>query len=40
MGPGIRWVRSYVTDDKIYCVYFANDAGLHSGTREEIKCRV
>lgn len=28
MGPGIRWVRSYVTDDKIYCVYFATDASL------------
>ena len=25
MGPKIRWVHSYVTDDKIYCVYFAPD---------------
>jgi len=23
MGPQIQWVHSYVTDDKIYCVYFA-----------------
>lgn len=23
MGPGIRWQQSYVTDDKIYCVYIA-----------------
>ncbi len=25
MGPGIQWVQSYVTDDKIYCVYIAPD---------------
>jgi len=23
MGPQIRWIQSYVTDDKIYCVYVA-----------------
>ena len=23
MGPAIQWVESYVTDDKIYCVYVA-----------------
>ncbi len=23
MGPEITWVQSYVTDDKIYCVYIA-----------------
>jgi hypothetical protein len=23
MGPEIQWVHSYVTDDKIYCVYIA-----------------
>ncbi|ESU20272.1 hypothetical protein FEDK69T_27840 [Flavobacterium enshiense DK69] len=23
MGPDIQWVHSYVTDDKIYCVYIA-----------------
>jgi hypothetical protein len=21
MGPEIQWVQSYVTDDKIYCIY-------------------
>jgi len=26
MGPSIQWVQSYVTDDKIYCVYIAPDA--------------
>ncbi len=23
MGPQIQWVQSYVTNDKIYCVYIA-----------------
>lgn len=23
MGPQIQWIHSYVTDDKIYCVYVA-----------------
>ncbi len=23
MGPQIQWVQSYVTDEKIYCVYIA-----------------
>lgn len=26
MGPAIQWVESYVTDDKVYCVYVAPDA--------------
>jgi hypothetical protein len=25
MGPQIQWVQSFVTDDKIYCVYVAPD---------------
>jgi len=25
MGPDIQWLQSYVTDDKIYCVYIAPD---------------
>ncbi len=25
MGPSIQWVHSYVTDDKVYCVYVAPD---------------
>lgn len=25
MGPKIQWLESYVTDDKIYCVYIAPD---------------
>lgn len=26
LGPSIQWRESYVTDDKIYCVYIAADA--------------
>jgi hypothetical protein len=25
LGAQIRWIHSYVTDDKIYCVYMASD---------------
>jgi hypothetical protein len=25
LGPQIQWVESYVTDDKVYCVYIAPD---------------
>lgn len=25
MGPQIQWVQSYVTGDKVYCVYIAPD---------------
>ena len=28
MGPSIQWLQSYVTDDKIYCVYLAADETL------------
>jgi hypothetical protein len=25
MGPRIQWIQSYVTDNRIYCVYIAPD---------------
>jgi hypothetical protein len=25
MGPRIQWVESFVTDDKVYCIYVAPD---------------
>jgi Protein of unknown function (DUF4242) len=28
MGPDIQWVQSYVTDNKIYCVYIAKNEQL------------
>lgn len=28
LGPDIQWQESYVTDDKIYCVYLAPDEKL------------
>jgi hypothetical protein len=26
LGPAVQWVQSYVTDDKVYCVYIAPNA--------------
>jgi len=28
LGPQIQWVQSYVTDDKVYCVYIAPNAEM------------
>ena len=28
MGPKIQWIQSYVTDNKLYCVYIAPNAEL------------
>ena len=28
LGPEIRWIQSWVTDDKIYCMYYAPDESL------------
>lgn len=28
LGPDIQWVLSYVTEDKIYALYFARDEAL------------
>jgi hypothetical protein len=28
LGPSIQWVQSYVTEDKVYCVYNAKDESL------------
>jgi hypothetical protein len=25
MGPQVQWVQSFVTDDKVYCIYIAPD---------------
>jgi len=34
MGPQIQWLQSYVTDDKIFCVYIAPD---EASVREHAK---
>ena len=26
LGPQVQWLQSYVTDNKIYCIYIAPDA--------------
>jgi len=28
LGPSISWIESYVTADKLYCVYYATDESL------------
>ena len=28
MGPGIQWLHSYITGDKVYCVYLAPDEAM------------
>jgi Protein of unknown function (DUF4242) len=28
LGPELRWLTSYVTDDKLYCVYVAPDSDI------------
>ena len=28
LGPSVQWIQSYVTADKIYCVYHAADESL------------
>jgi hypothetical protein len=28
LGPDIQWLHSFVTDDKVYCVYFSPDEAL------------
>ena len=28
LGPSIQWLHSYVTDDKVYCVYIAPNEEL------------
>jgi len=28
LGPSIQWVESYITDDKVYCVYIAPNEAI------------
>ena len=35
MGPQIQWVHSYVTDNKIYCVYNAPNPEMVAAFRGE-----
>ena len=35
LGPDVQWVHSYVTGDKIYCVYRANGPEI---IREHARC--
>lgn len=35
LGPDVQWVTSYVTDDKIFCIYQATDEDI---IREHARC--
>ena len=35
LGPDVQWLESYVTDDKITCVYLASDEAI---IREHARC--
>ena len=28
LGPGIEWLHSFVTENKVYCIYYAPDESL------------
>jgi hypothetical protein len=34
LGPQIQWLQSYVTGDKVYCVYIAPDEATIRSTQE------
>lgn len=35
LGPQVQWVQSYVTDDRIYCVYLAaNEEAVREHARQ------
>ncbi|MGH9629901.1 MAG: nickel-binding protein, partial [Bryobacteraceae bacterium] len=38
LGPEIQWIHSYVTDDKVYCIYFAPTESLIFEPRAESWC--
>jgi hypothetical protein len=48
LGPEIQWVHSYVTGDKIYCIYnaanedlvreHAKQGGFPANSVEQVKC--
>ena len=35
LGPDVKWLTSYVTDDKLYCVYVATDEDI---IQEHARC--
>lgn len=35
LGPDIRWLTSYITEDKVYCIYVAADEDI---LREHARC--
>ena len=41
MGPQIQWLHSYVTEDKVYCVYLAPDEqSIRSTLGDRVSLRI
>ncbi len=50
LGPSIQWVESYVTGDKVYCIYIApneqlirehaQQGGFPANRISEVKCKI
>ena len=40
LGPQVQWLHSYVTGDKVYCVYIAPDEATRKAIRNSNKDRV
>ncbi len=36
LGPEIQWVQSYITDDKVYCVYIAPNENMVKAHSEKV----
>ena len=50
LGPSIQWIESYVTDDKLYCVYIApneelirkhaSEGGFPANKISQVRCTI
>ena len=38
LSPRVKWQQSYVTDDKIFCVYIADDPRPSANTHVSLVC--
>jgi hypothetical protein len=39
LGPQIQWIQSYVTDEKIYCIYLAPNGAMNTAAcRRRLSC--
>ena len=36
LGPEIQWIQSYITDDKVYCIYIAPNEAMVKAHSEKV----